>query len=618
MAWFQNVTVVLKFLPLLFVAVVGWFFVSKGNFGAFNASGGSLYSAIGIAAGVALFSFIGVEVAAVTAKRVKDPRRNVGRASLLGTAASAIVYLAASAAVMGLVAHNSLVNNGAPFVDAFQTVFSHGTWAGKLVAALAVVSGIGALNGWTLVTTEVSRAAANDGLFPKAFAWTDRKDSAWFGIVIAALLPSLLMLWRYTSSTGLTVFTELVDLTVVTVAIPYLFSACAQLTYLVSGRRRVQGWLLARDLTIAAAATLFSLWVTFAAGYSAVYQAMVVVLAGIILYAFLNARRERSRGSRRQQRRRRRSPDRGPWPGGRDMSFNVQSEVGQLRQVIVHRPGLELSRLTPQNIGGLLFDDVMWAKRAKEEHDVFAESLRERGVTVHYFGQLLAETLEVPAGREFVLDRMCTPEILGPELVRPLRRLADGLDAPAWPSTWSAACSRPTCGRCRRRSLKWDMLRADDFVLPRCPTTCSRGTTPAGSTAACRSIPMAKPARQRETLHMRAIYRYHPMFANADFITYYGDDDASHLPASVEGGDVHPIGHGTVLIGMGERTTPMAVEILARALFGSGQATPVIAVELPQSHAMMHLDTAMTMIDRDVSSSTLLRPAAALVDGHRR
>jgi basic amino acid/polyamine antiporter, APA family len=110
--------------------------------------------------------------------------------------------------------------------------------------------------------------------------------------VIAALLPSLLMLWRYTSGTGLTVFTELVDLTVVTVAIPYLFSACAQLTYLVSRRRRVQGWLLARDLSITVAATLFSLWVTFAAGYSAVYQAMVVVLAGVILYAFLNARRE--------------------------------------------------------------------------------------------------------------------------------------------------------------------------------------------------------------------------------------------------------------------------------------------------------------------------------------
>ena len=240
---------------------------------------------------MALFSFIGVEVAAITAKRVKDPRRNVGRASLLGTGASAIVYLAVSAAVMGLVSHHALVNNGAPFVNAFETIFSHGAWAGKLVAALAVVSGIGALNGWTLVTAEVSRAAASDGLFPQPFAWTDRKDTAWFGIVVAAALPSLLMLWRYTTATGLTVFTDLVDLTVVTVAIPYLFSACAQLTYLVSRRRRVQGWLLARDLSIAAAAALFSLWVTFAAGYSAVYQAMVVVLAGIILYAFLKARR---------------------------------------------------------------------------------------------------------------------------------------------------------------------------------------------------------------------------------------------------------------------------------------------------------------------------------------
>jgi basic amino acid/polyamine antiporter, APA family len=293
MAWFQNVTVVLKFLPLLFVGVVGWFFVSSGNFGAFNASGGSLYSAIGIAAGVALFSFIGVEVAAITAKRVRNPRKNVGRASVLGTLASALLYLVVAAAIMGLVPHHTLVNDTAPFVTAFGTIFTHGAWAGKLVAALAVVSGIGALNGWTLVTTEVSRAAASDGLFPPAFAWTDRKDSAWFGIVMAALLPSLLMLWSYTTATGLKVFTDLVDLTVVTVAIPYLFSACAQLTYLVSKRRRVQGWLLARDLCIAGAAVLFSMWVTFAAGYQAVYQALVVVLAGVVVYAFLKARRER-------------------------------------------------------------------------------------------------------------------------------------------------------------------------------------------------------------------------------------------------------------------------------------------------------------------------------------
>ena len=109
--------------------------------------------------------------------------------------------------------------------------------------------------------------------------------------------------------------------------------------------------------------------------------------------------------------------------------------------------------------------------------------------------------------------------------------------------------------------------------------------------------PLTAEESNRETLHSQAIYRYHPMFAGADFVTYYGDDDALHLPATIEGGDVHVLGHGSVLIGMGERTTPMAVEILANALFASGQATTVIAAELPKSHAMMHLDTVMTMVD---------------------
>ena len=293
MAWFQNVSVVLKFLPLLFVGVVGWFFIRSVNFGSFNASGGSLYSGIGIAAGVALFSFIGVEAAAVTAKRVKDPRRNVGRASVLGTAASAVLYVLVTAAVFGLVPHHALLNNGAPFVNAFQSIFPHGAWPGKFIAALAVISGIGALNGWTLIVTETSRAVANDDLFPKPFAWADRNDTAWFGIIVGAILPSILMLWRYESSSGLTIFTYLVDLTVVTVAIPYFFSAIAQLTYLVSGRRRVHGWLLARDFSVAGSSVLFSMWVTFASGYQVVYQALVVILAGLILYAFLNARRER-------------------------------------------------------------------------------------------------------------------------------------------------------------------------------------------------------------------------------------------------------------------------------------------------------------------------------------
>jgi APA family basic amino acid/polyamine antiporter len=293
MAWLQNVSVVLKFLPLLVVGIVGWFFVKTANFGPFNASGGSLYDAIGIASGVALFSFIGVECASIAAGRVRNARRNVGRASVLGTAASALLYIVVSAVVMGLVSQTALAGNGAPFVDAFQTMFGHATWVGKLVAATAVISGLGALNGWTLVTAEMPWAAAKDGLFVPQFAKTYRDGIPWFGIVVSTVVASVLMALAYSGNTGLTVFTYLVGLSVVTVAIPYFFSACAQLAYLVSRRRKVVGWALARDLSIATASVLFSLWVTFTAGYQAVYQAMLLLLVGIPIYAFLKARRER-------------------------------------------------------------------------------------------------------------------------------------------------------------------------------------------------------------------------------------------------------------------------------------------------------------------------------------
>jgi APA family basic amino acid/polyamine antiporter len=292
MAIFQGITVVLKFLPLLLVGTLGWFFVTADNFGPFNASGGNLYDAVNLAAGVALFSFIGVECASIAAGRVKNPRRNVGRASVIGTGASALLYVAVTAAVMGLVPHEKLVDDGAPFVAAFEAMFDGG-WIGKLVALTAVISGLGALNGWTMVTAEMPYAAAHDGLFPQSFAKVSRKHVPWFGVVVSTAVASLLMAWSYSGETGLKVFTYLVYLSVVTVAIPYFFSACAQLAYLVSRRRVVHGWALTRDLVVAVVGGAFALWVTFASGYQSVYQALLLVLLGLPVYAFLKARRER-------------------------------------------------------------------------------------------------------------------------------------------------------------------------------------------------------------------------------------------------------------------------------------------------------------------------------------
>ena len=167
------------------------------------------------------------------------------------------------------------------------------------------------------------------------------------------------------------------------------------------------------------------------------------------------------------------------------MTFHVDSEIGQLRQAIVHRPGLELSRLTPDNIGELLFDDVMWATKAKEEHDAFAEALRDKGVAVHYYGQLLAETLDLPDGRAFVLDRLCTPEILGPVPGRSGPRASSRIStARRWPSTWSAGPQGRPAPAAGPQPEVGHAARPTTSSSPRCPTTCSSGTTRAGSTAA--------------------------------------------------------------------------------------------------------------------------------------
>ena len=279
------------------------------------------------------------------------------------------------------------------------------------------------------------------------------------------------------------------------------------------------------------------------------------------------------------------------------MTLHVDSEVGQLKQAMLHRPGLELSRLTPSNVESLLFDDVLWAKKAREEHDAFAQALRDKGVKVHLFGDLFTDVLSMVDGRAFVLDTLITDDEIGPSLVKPVRKLLEDLEPEKLAEYLIGGILKADLHPMTARSLSWEHLRADDFVLPPLPNTLFQRDNTCWIYGGATVNPMAKPARQRESLHTRAIYRHHPLFADADFVTYYGGDDHDYQPATLEGGDVHVIGHGAVLIGMGERTTPMAVETLAHALFDSGQATTVVAIELPRSHAFMHLDTVMSMVD---------------------
>ncbi|MFI0451990.1 arginine deiminase [Actinomadura sp. 6N118] len=273
----------------------------------------------------------------------------------------------------------------------------------------------------------------------------------------------------------------------------------------------------------------------------------------------------------------------------------VTSEVGRLRQVLLHRPDLELLRLTPANKDDLLFDEVLWATRARQEHDVFADALREHDVQVHYLADLLAETLKIDDARAQVLAHTASEATLGATLAGPVRAVLDDMDAQTLTRHLIGGLTKAELGLAVH-SLLLSAMDDGDFVLPPLPNHLFTRDPSAWIYGGVTLHPMAKAARRREAVHLDAIYRHHPMFTGGFPVWYHGTDSA--LP-TLEGGDVHVLGDGLVLIGMSERTTPQAVELLARRLFTAGAAREVIAAQLPRRRAFMHLDTVVTMVDRD-------------------
>ncbi|MGZ3102499.1 amino acid permease [Streptomyces sp. H62] len=292
----QLVATVLKFAPLLLVAVGGLFFFDADNLGPFNASGGSGIGAVSAAAAILLFSYLGVESAAVSAGEVENPRRTVGRATVIGTAGAALVYLLGTLAVFGTVSHERLVTSTAPFSDAVNAMFG-GAWGGWAVALAALVSMTGCLNGWTLLSAQTPYAAAKDGLFPAAFA-RRRRGVPTFGVGVTVVLASLLTVYNYTSGSA-KVFEILVLVTTFTATVPYLLATAAQLFHLLSGQgEKVDRARLVRDGVIASVAAAFSLWLVAGAGYAAVYQGVLFLFAGVLVHAVMAARRRRTEAAR--------------------------------------------------------------------------------------------------------------------------------------------------------------------------------------------------------------------------------------------------------------------------------------------------------------------------------
>ncbi|MFI6987233.1 arginine deiminase [Nonomuraea wenchangensis] len=289
------------------------------------------------------------------------------------------------------------------------------------------------------------------------------------------------------------------------------------------------------------------------------------------------------------------------------MTFHVDSEVGRLRQVLLHKPDLALKRLTPANKDAFLFDDVLWVQRAMEEHEEFQQVLRSRGVVIHMLDDLLRETVEIPEARKHILDAVVDERWLGPVAIDDIRNTLDGMDSATLQVYLTGGITKGELAElgCAPQSVTFHAMGEHDFILPPLPNHLFTRDPSCWVYDGVAINAMRRKARMRETVNMEAVYMFHPMFAAGFDRPEQGGFHCwtpghAVAPATMEGGDVLVLGRGAVLVGMSERTRPQAVEMLARRLFRAGAANRIVAVDLPKARAFMHLDTVMTMLDEGV------------------
>src|SRR5512134_1828046 len=280
--------------------------------------------------------------------------------------------------------------------------------------------------------------------------------------------------------------------------------------------------------------------------------------------------------------------------------FGVHSEVGKLRTVMVCRPGLAHQRLTPGNCHDLLFDDVIWVHEAQKDHHDFVLKMEERGVEVLDLHEMLTTTLENPKARSFILDRRITGNTIGVGTGQVVRPWLNEMPAKTLAAHLIGGIAVSDLPDSALKKMLNEAMEGTDFLLPPIPNTLFQRDPSCWIYEGVTCNPMFWPARKPETLLQRAVYKFHPEFQGGDFRIWWGDSDEDFTGASLEGGDVMPVGKGVVLIGMGERTTRQAVFQVSQRLFEQGAATRVVACLMPKSRAAMHLDTVFTFCDRDV------------------
>lgn len=287
----------------------------------------------------------------------------------------------------------------------------------------------------------------------------------------------------------------------------------------------------------------------------------------------------------------------------------ISDEVSPLRQVIVHRPGPELERLMPDTRETFLFDEVLWRERAGRQHDEFTGLLRRQGVEVLALTGLLTEVLEDDAARGDLLEAVLEPAILGDIAVQDLSEVLAEMPSAALVEVLTAGI---TIAELRRlgvapRSLSLQQAGEDDLVLHPLPNHLFTRDSSAWIGDLVAISPMRHPARRRESLHLEAIYRRHPLFTGPGAPSrILAPDLGQATPATIEGGDVMMLSPQVVAVGLSERSSAVGIERLAAGLLDSGGTSAVervIAVALPHRRSMMHLDTVTTVVDQE----TMLR-----------
>ncbi|MBF6348298.1 arginine deiminase [Nocardia flavorosea] len=279
----------------------------------------------------------------------------------------------------------------------------------------------------------------------------------------------------------------------------------------------------------------------------------------------------------------------------------VHSEVGQLRKVLVCSPGLAHERLTPTNSDELLFDDVMWVEAAQRDHSDFVGELTDRGVEVVELHDLLAETMAVPEARTWLLDRKIIANRVGLGLLDATRAYLDSLSPRELSRLLIGGLSTtdlPADYRTPYLALARESLGTPEYLMPPLPNTLYTRDTTCWVYGGLTLNPLYWPARHDETLLMKAIYRFHPGYS--DSTVWWGDPEQDWGQATLEGGDVMPVGNRTVLVGMSERTSRQAITQFAKALFDAQAADTVVVAGMPKLRAAMHLDTVFTFADRDL------------------